>query len=335
VSQPALRSVRRLTTSARRLAWPWWMLLLLACLPVTQLLPAGYARAVVAAPVLLTAPGSVTLAVAFRRQRRPSEVAFICWAVLLSVAWLAFASLALSVVHIKITTISLYLCLLIITAAMAAAARRRMRGPRSAGWPAVPYFPDTGDPARPAHPADPYLAEPWAGQALPPRETGPAARPATAGGIRYALVAAVAGLALLAGAAYARDHLPHPAPVGYTWLAWTGPQVKGVLPIGADGRTIPFQVVHHERGTVTFQLTADWQGSPQRVLAGPQTFTVGPERTFRGTLFVPPLPNGCVYRVVLTLSRLNPAGSASAKPQTWSINADVRTPGKPLRRCGS
>jgi hypothetical protein len=292
------------------------MLVLLACLPATRLLPAGYARTVVAAPIVLTAPGSVMLGAAFRRPHRPSGPAFVCWAVLLSVVWLVLASLALEVLHVKITAASTYVCLVLLTAAMTIVAGRRMRGPRSA------RIPDLAQP-------DESIPE----ARSPGGEPARAVRPAMVRGGWYAMAAAVAGLTLLAGGAYARDHLSHPAPVGYTWLAWAGPQVKGILVVGAHGTTLPFQVVHQELGTATFRLSANWQGSPPRPLASPLTFAVGPNRTYHGNLFVPPLSTGCTYRVVLTLTGPSPGGSVTTKPRIWSINADVRDPGRSQKKC--
>jgi hypothetical protein len=289
------------------------MLLLFASLPVTLLLPAGYARAVVAAPVALMAPGSVTLGAIFRPPRRPDGAAFVCWAALLSVSWSVFASLALAAAHVKITAASTYLCLLAVMAALTIAAVARMLRPGAV------RDPDAANPGRSHDAAD-----------QPDRAS--AGRGRYQRGSYQAIAAAVAGLALLAGGAYARDHLSHPAPVGYTWLAWAGPQVKGILPVGAHGTTLPFRVIHQEHGTATFQLSADWQGSPPRPLASPLTFTVGPNRTYHGDLFVPPLPTGCTYRLVVTLAGPREAGQAAHK-QTWSINADVHQPGKSQKTC--
>ena len=291
-------------------AWPTWMLLLFACLPATRLLPAGYARAVVAAPVALMAPGSVTLGATFRPPRRPSGAMFVCLAALLSVCWSVFASLALAAAHVKITAASTYLCLLAVTAALTIAAVGRMLRPR-----AVRDL-EAGEPGLTHGAAD---------------EAGRA--PAAWRGSYQAIAAALAGTALLAGGAYSWDHLPHPAPVGYTWLAWTGPPVTGARAVGSAGARLPFQIVHQEPGTAAFQLSADWLGSPPQSLAGPLTVTVGPNRTFRGTLFVPPLPTGCTYRIVLTLAGPRGAGQTASKQRTWSINADVHQPGKSQKKC--
>jgi hypothetical protein len=55
---------------------------------------------------------------------------------------------------------------------------------------------------------------------------------------------------------------------------------------------------------------------------------IGPDQTFQGALFVPPLPDGCTYRIVITLT-----AAQRADPQTWSINADVHDPGKSTKTC--
>jgi hypothetical protein len=314
VSQPARDDFARLTRSAWRSAWPCWLLLLFASLAIARLLPAGYVRAVVAAPVLLIVPGSVTLGAVFFRRQRPSGTAFVCWAALLSVAWSVFATLALYVIHVKITAVSTYVCLLIVTAALAIVAQARLmlesRGTR------VPEA------------ADPDLSEAEAA------EDNQATRLVAVRGSRYYAIAAVlAGMALLGGGVYAQDHLPHPAPVGYTWLAWAGPRVQGVLPVGPLGTKLTFQIVHHETGTARFELTAAWLGSRPRTMAGPLSVTVGPNRTYHGTLLVPPLPDGCTYRIVLTLASSRGAGPPASSPRTWSINADVYQPGKSQKKC--
>jgi hypothetical protein len=285
------------------------MLLLFASLPVALLLPAGYARAVVAAPVALMAPGSVTLGAVFRPPRRPAGAAFVCWAALLSVSWSVFASLALAAAHVKITAASTYLCLLALTAALTIAAVRGMLRPRGV--------------------RDPEAADPgWSRDTADQPDKAPAGR-----GSYQAIAAALAGVVLLAGGAYAWDHLPHPAPVGYTQLAWTGPAVTGARPVGSAGVTLPFQIVHREPDTAAFQISADWLSSPPQSLAAPLKVTIGPNRTFRGTLFVPPLPGGCTYRIVVTLAGPRGAGQTANEQRTWSINVDVRGPGKPQKTC--
>ena len=48
-----------------------WTLLVFASLAVVRLLPGGYTRAAVAAPILLMVPGSLTLGAVFNQRRRP------------------------------------------------------------------------------------------------------------------------------------------------------------------------------------------------------------------------------------------------------------------------
>jgi hypothetical protein len=164
-------------------------------------------------------------------------------------------------------------------------------------------------------------------------ETDEAAMPAPSGAWRYGVLAVVAGASLLAGGLYAYDHLPHPAPVGYTWIVWTDPHATGDISIGAAGTQLHFQIMHRQPDTTTFRLSAVWLGSRSRPLAKPLTLDIGPDRTFRGALFIPPLPDGCTYRIVVALTAPQQVDPLTRKPQTWSINADVRDPGKSLKTC--
>ena len=77
--------------------WPLWTLLVFASLAAVRLLPWGYARAAVAAPILLIIPGSLTLGAVFNQRHRPRGLIFVCYAALLSAIWSAFASLTLYV----------------------------------------------------------------------------------------------------------------------------------------------------------------------------------------------------------------------------------------------
>jgi hypothetical protein len=140
-------------------------------------------------------------------------------------------------------------------------------------------------------------------------------------------------VSLLAGGLYAYDHLPHPPPAGYTWLAWTGPQIKGDISVGPAGTKLSFQIVHHQPDTAAFRLSALWESNNPRPLASPVTVSVGPNRTFQGALLVPPLPDGCTYRIVVALTAARQLDPLTKKPRTWSINADVRDPGKPAKTC--
>jgi hypothetical protein len=302
-------------------AWPCCALLLFAGLAAVRLVPAGYLRAAVAVPVLLLVPGSLTLGAIFGVHRRPRGTAFICLAALLGVAWAAFAPLVLYVSGVLITAASTYLCLLAVSAVLAALAQARIlieppgarRRARNQIGPA-----DPADPADPDHP----------GTAQPGTARTPAANS------RYQAIAAViGGLALLAGGVYAIDHLPRPAPAGYTWIAWTWPNVTGTVYISPAGMVLPFEIVHQQPGTAAFELEAEWLGTPPRRMAGPLALTVGPDRTFHGTLFIPPLRTGCTYRVVVKLTAVQPAGTPARDRRTWSINTDVRNPGGSLATC--
>jgi hypothetical protein len=149
----------------------------------------------------------------------------------------------------------------------------------------------------------------------------------------YSVIAVLAGMSLLGGGLYAHDHLPHPAPVGYTWLAWANSHTNGEVDITSAGTQLGFQIVHHQPGTASFRLSADWLGSSSRPMAKPLVVSIGSNQTFRGSLFVPPLPNGCTYRIVISLAALGKADSLTEKPETWTINADVRDPAKSSKSC--
>jgi hypothetical protein len=294
-------------------AWPCWALLIFACLAVVRLLPAGYARAVLAAPILFLVPGSLTLGAVFG-ERRPRGTAFVCLAALLSAIWAAFTSLALYVIKVLITADSTYWGLLIVSAGLAIVAQerlRRARRPETADWHL------TTVPARRSSEAD----DP--GVSVPARERGHF----------YVVAAAVFGLALLGCGVYAEDHLSHPAPVGYTWMAWTGARIERPVPVGPRGRKLSFQIVHRQPGTTTFTLKATWlSSSHSHLLARPMTLRIGPDRTVRGALFVPPLHDGCIYRIVLAMTarQIDPL---TKRRQQWFINADIREQGKSVKAC--
>jgi hypothetical protein len=253
------------------------------------------------------APGSLTLGAVFSQFNRPRGAAFICYTALLSAIWTAFASLALYSLGVRITADSTYWCLLAASAALAVVAEGRLLfGRPGRGRRAAPK-PET---------MDPDLSDDEARSAKTPEVVR---RPAY-----YGMAAVVAGAGLLAGGVYAYESLPHPAPAGYTWMAWTGPQIKGPIAIGSVGTDLRFEIVHRQPDTTTFRLSAVWLGSPSRPLAKSVIFRIGPNRTFQGTLFVPPLPDGCTYRIVVTLA--TPALPKNS--QTWSINADVYDPAK-------
>jgi hypothetical protein len=294
--------------------WPCWALLVFAGLAAMRFPEGGYARATVAAAILLMVPGSLTLAAVFSRRLRPRGLLFVCYAALLSAIWSAFASLGLYVAGELITAKSTYWFLLAVSAVLAVVAEARLllerpgRGRRAARrLEALNRSDDQADDI----------------------ET-----PAGAGGAGYySIVAVVAGVCLLAGGLYAYDRLPHPAPTGYTWIAWTGPPIEGDTAIGSAGKKLSFQIVHQQPDTTTFKLSAAWQGDPSTPLAKPITFSIGPDQTFHGALFIPALPNGCTYRILVALTAARQIDPLTKKPQTWSINADIYDPSKPSKAC--
>jgi hypothetical protein len=296
--------------------WPLLALCLFGSLSIVRLLPGGYARAVVAVPILLIVPGSLTLGVVFSQRRRPRGAAFIVYAALLGTIWSALASVALYFSGRLITADSTYWSLLTASAVLAVAAEVRLllwgpgRGRRAYAKPEV-LNPDLSD-------AEVNVAE----MPMESRRSG-----------SYVVLAGVTGVCLLAGAVYTYDHLPHPSPVGYTYMDWIKPSVRGTIEVGSTGTKLHFQIVHRQSDTTKFQLSAVWLGHPSRPLAKSVTFRVGPNQTFRGALFVPPLPNRCTYRIVVALTAFGQLDSLTKQPQTWSINADVHDPNKSLKAC--
>jgi len=273
-------------------AWPCYLLAAFAALALTALVPGGPARAVLAVPVLLGVPGALTLGAAQAR-RSVDATAFGALAVMLSALWLAFATLILTVGKVRISGASVYVCLLLVCCALTAAAQRQLR---------------RRPPAEPAVlPADVLSV---------PDETGAAPKR----GAWYAVGGVLAGTALLAGGALAYASAPHPAPAGYTWLAWSGAKANGVIAVGAQGITLPFEITHQEPGPTEYRLAATWTGDGQaHALAAPRTLRVSGDKTVRATLSIPQPPGACAYRIVLTLTELGPA-----HPRSWSINAGVR-----------
>jgi hypothetical protein len=277
-------------------AWPCYLLVAFAALALTAVVPGGPARAVLAVPVLLGVPGALTLGAAQAR-RSVDATAFGALAVMLSALWLAFATLILTVLQVRISGVSVYVCLLLVCCVLAAAAQRQLRR-RAAREPAVL-------PAR--EPADVLSV---------PDEIGASARR----GAWYAVGGVLAGVALLGGGAVAYASAAHQAPAGYTWLAWSGAKADGVITVGAHGIALPFEITNEERGTTEYRLTASWTGGGTALaLAAPRTLRIGGEKTVRATLSIPQPPGACAFRIVVTLTELG-----TAHPQSWSINAGVR-----------
>lgn len=289
-------------------AWPCYLLAAFAALALIALAPGGPARAVLALPVLLGVPGTLTLGAAQAR-RSVDATAFGALAFVLSALWLAFAALILAVLRVRISGVSVYACLLLVCCVLAAAAQWRLR--RAAGEDGV---------LPPREPAD-MLGVPSEAGASPKR------------GAWYALGGVLAGAALLGGGALAYASAPHQPPAGYTWLAWSGAKANGVITVGAQGISLPFEITHQEPGTTGYRLTAGWTGGGQaHALAAPQTLRVSGDKTVRGTLSIPQPPGACAYRVVVTLTELG-----TARPRSWSVNVGVRaSPGAGgTARCAS
>jgi hypothetical protein len=310
------RSFRREVQAEWLAVWPIWTLVGFVGLEAARLLPAGYARAAVAAPILLLVPGSLTLGAVFSGRRRPQAAVFVCYAILLSALWSVFVSLALYALSIRISASSTYRGLLLVSIVVAVVAQARLllgrpgRGRRAVHKREAP---------------DPDLSE------------DEVVRPGTSAAVRakgrHAVLAVVAGTSLLAGGAYAYEHLPQPAPTGYTWMAWTGPHVNGDIAIGSAGTELSFQIVHRQSGTTAFRLSATWAGAPPHLLAKSLILRIGPDKTFKGRLFVPPLPDGCTYRLVVALTDVRRISPPIHKTGIWSINADVHDPVKSSKKC--
>jgi hypothetical protein len=280
------------TRALWRAGWPSFALVIFESLAVVRVLPGGYDRTVVAAPIALSVPGALTLGALLGR-RRIDGLAFSCYAVLLSILWSAFASIILYVLHVLITGKSIYLCLLLICTALASAATGRLMlgSGKLSGYLAGP----------PMSAMEPDQQDGW-------RAAG------------YAIAASVAGIVLLAGGTYAYLHGPRPTPAGYTWIAWTGPHINDVVEVGPSGTTLPFQLEHQQSTEAVFRLTATWAGTgSSHPLAAPLTIHLGPDSKMNGKLAIPVPPDGCTYRIVVTLTQVGQAHQGA-----WSINADVR-----------
>lgn len=314
--EPGTEGTPRRFTRFWTSAWPLWGLALFAGLAAVRLLPESYARTALAASILFMVPGSLTLGAIFSRRRRPKGIEFVCYAALLGAVWSAFASLALYACGLLITADNTYWCLLIISAVLAIVAEARTLLGRPAGGHRTVAKAET---------LDPDLSE---------AEVDDKEMLATSKDWRSSTVLAViAGVSLLGGGLYAYDHLPHPKPTGYTWIAWTGTPKNGTIPVGSAGTELRFQIVHHQSDRAEFRLSATWLVTPSRPLAKPVTFSIGPNQTFHGTLFVPSPPTGCTYRIVVALTAVRQVDPLTKKPQTWSINADVYNSSKSTKTC--
>ena len=295
-------------------AWPTFALLALLAVAAAPSLPGGYLRAVVALPVWLTVPGFLTLGAVFHVQRRPRGVVLLSLALLLSAIWCVFVSLLLYAVGVLITAHATYFSLLVISAVLAAVAQVRL-------WLAEPgggrraYSSESDD-------RDTYRLEADVEHLQTRRPRG-----------SYTVASVVAGTLLLGGGLFVYDHLPHPAPTGYTTMAWTDPRLTQAIAVSPGGANLHLQIIHHETYKTAFVLSAAWLGKTSQPLSRPLSFTMGPNQTYSATLFVPPLPNGCTYRIVVTLSAPHQLDSQTKKVETWSINADVHDLAKSQKKC--
>jgi hypothetical protein len=303
-------------TPSRLRAWPVWMLLVFASLAVVRLLPAGDIRAAVAVPIVLVVPGALTLGAVFSERNLPRGVMFVCFAVLLSAIWSVLASLGLYALGVRITAGSTYFCLLIVSVVLAIAVEARLLLGQSGGGHRV---------GRDLRALNAGLSD---GEAEASQVPVTERRASV-----YGMVAVAAGVSVLAGGLYAYEHLPRPAPAGYTWIAWTSSQGLDKPVNDAVGIELHFQIANRQSETAAYRLTAEWLGTPPRPLASPVSLSIGPGRTFGGALVVPPLPDGCADRIVVTLTALHQIDPLTKKLQAWSINADVQNLSKPSKTC--
>jgi hypothetical protein len=309
------RSFRR-AKSSRISFWPLYAILALGLLGVARFLPAGYPRAILAAPTLVLVPGSLALGAVFGERSRPRGVPFFSYAALLGVICTVLVSLGLYVVGIRITLTSTYLGLLILSSVLAAGTGARI------------WLERTGEGRRVARPTPSITADMSHVEVEAARRT-----PRKRQGKPYIVAALIWGICLLAGAVVAYDHLPRPASPGYTYIAWTGTQDYQNVSVGPTGAELRFQIVNQQPGRDLYKLTGEWLSSPPRQLAAPMNLIIPVGQTFHGSLSVPPLPNGCTYRIVVELTAAGQINHATSKPQTWSIDADVQNPSKPAKPC--
>jgi hypothetical protein len=282
-------------------AWPCWLVVVFAALSLVREMPGGWGRAVVALPIAILVPGALTQG-AWRGRRRIDWVAFSFLAALLGVLWTAFASLILFVAHVLITADSTFVCLLAICVLLAIAGQLRI---------------SAEDPTIQAESED------------IPVSLLDGSEPSVARTFGYHVAAVAGGILLLVGGTYGYTHGSLPAPAGYTWIAWSGPPVTGIISVGPSGTSLPFTVEHHEATSGEYKLTATWGSSTRpHSLAKPVTLHLGPEGTLTGRLSIPAPPGGCTYRLIVTLTQLHGAAKRS-----WFINADVRQRGARVNIC--
>jgi hypothetical protein len=281
--------------------WPCWLVVIFAALALVREMPGGWGRAVVALPIAILVPGALTLG-AWRGRRRIDWVASGFLSALLGVLWFAFASLILFVAHVLITAGSTFVCLLALCVLLAIAAQLRISTenlPIEDGSEDIPVSLLDGSES------------------------------SVVKTVGYHAAAVAGGILLLVGGTYSYVHGSLPAPADYTWIAWSGPQLTGVIAVGPAGASLPFTIEHHAATAGEYRLTATWGGPAQpHSLANPVTLQLAPEGTVNGRLSIPAPPGGCTYRLVVTLTQLHGAAQKS-----WFINADVRQRGARLNVC--
>lgn len=302
--------------------WPAWTDALFLLLALVRLLPGGYLRAVLALPIVLMVPGSLTLGAVFGRYRKPEAPVLVACAVLLGVIWLVVVPLAMYAIGVKITAVHTFWGLFAAATVAAIIAQAR-----------ILFEPEpTGQQGRAAA-AAPGEAAAAPGEAAASDDDGIQAGTQQRRAAYYSASAIVIGLSILAASVYTWDHIGHPAPVGYTAIAWTGVRDNGIVAIGRGGKDLTFEIVHRQPGVGAYSLEAAFMGQPSRPIAGPLRIKVAPDKTLTGRLHVPSFNSGCTYRLIVTLTGLQPI-SAHAKASSWSINLNVYGLNQPQRGCG-
>jgi hypothetical protein len=327
----------RLTTGSPWLrVWPAWVDAIFPLLILARLLPVGYLRAVLALPIVLMVPGSLTLGAVFGRHRSAEAPILVAYAALLGVIWLIFISLAMYVAGVKITAVHAFWSLFAASTVAAIIAQVRILvEPDPASTEPDPALDDAGpalDEPDPAHERAGQVPATAAGADAPDDDTSqPGAQQRRA--IYYSVGAIAVGLSILAASVYTWDHIGHPAPAGYTAIAWTGVRNNGVVAIGRGGKDLTFKIIHRQPDTGAYSLEAGFVGQPPRVIAGPLPLRAGPDKTLAGRLHVPSLDTGCTYRLIVTLTAQQPH-AAHAHARSWSINLNVYGLDQPRRGCG-
>jgi O-antigen/teichoic acid export membrane protein len=295
-------------------AWPILAFVVFAALAVAHRLPTGYVRAAAVLPIILLVPGALAVCAIFGQRRRPLGVVFTGYAMLLSVALLAFVSLGLYMLHILITATSTYWALLVVCSIFAVVAESRLLSEsRTSDW----VNGTTGN--------SPNEGFRNGSNSAPSGEKG---RPLVV------LGGTIAGLILLFGGVYYYEHVPHPASPGYTELAWTNAGQRDTVAVGPAGTTLKFEVISQQSTRTRFRLTAEWEGAAlARRLAAPITFSMGPNVTYNGSLFVPPPADGCMYRVVVSMVAIGQMDPLTGHQASWSINANVHKQGSSGNAC--